>query len=251
MTDHHDRKAHYLPRQRLTLDLHFRGEGADDMKWISGRDYREVFDLLPLELVDLVAEGLPCYSVLGERVELKWYGERVGFTCYGKPVKDRLEFAKYIDIHRFNVDENRAFLQEKHPEMMEYLARKYPPQGPAATTPPTATTEPDHDQQVDGYSRPLPGDEPKDYIQRLKDKGVHDDEIQYRVYEYRLPRWGFSQWKAHCRVNDIDYPPKGLKGDPDRDKYGKAYRDARDRHLARAGASEKSEFMPEKSEFMT
>lgn len=119
---------------------------------------------------------------------------------------------------------------------------------PTATTP---TTEPDHDQQVDGYARPLPDDEPKDYIQRLKDKGVHDDEIQYRVYEYRLRRWALSQWKAHCLVNGIDDPHKGLKGAPDRDKYGKAYRDARDRHLARAGASEKSEFMPEKSEFMT
>ncbi len=33
MTDHHDRKAHYLPRQRLALDLYARGKGADDMKF--------------------------------------------------------------------------------------------------------------------------------------------------------------------------------------------------------------------------
>ncbi len=114
-----------------------------------------------------------------------------------------------------------------------------------------STLQSGQDQQADGCKRPLPTDEATDFIQRLRDKKVHPDEIQYRVYEYRLPRWGLSQWKAHCLVNDIDYPPKGLKGDPDRDKCGKAYRDARDRHLARARASEKSEFTPEKSEFMT
>lgn len=118
-------------------------------------------------------------------------------------------------------------------------------------TPATEATGPGQDQQVDGYARPLPDDEPKDFILRLKGKGVHDDEIQYRLYEFRIPRWNLRQWQAHCLVSEISYPPKGLKCDPDRDKYGKAYRDAKDRHLARVGASEKSEFIPEKSEFIT
>ncbi len=102
-----------------------------------------------------------------------------------------------------------------------------------------------HDQQIDGYATPLSDDEPKDFINRLKGKGVHDDEIQYRLYEFRLPRWRLTQWKAHCLVNEIPYPPKGMKGEVDRDNYGKAYGRAKDRHQIKVKASEKSEKVPE------
>ena len=107
------------------------------------------------------------------------------------------------------------------------------------------TTEPGHDQQADGYSRPLPDDEVTDFIQRLRDKKVHPDEIQYRVCEYQRPKWDLSQWQVHCLVNDIPYPPEGSKGEVERNKYGKSYGRARGRYLVRVETSEKSEKVPE------
>jgi len=117
---------------------------------------------------------------------------------------------------------------------------------PVATTlPATDAAEVFHDQQVDGYNRPWPKDTPKDYIDRLRDKKVHADEIQYRTYEYQLRKWDLTQWQVFCLVHDIDYPPEGTRGDTDRDKYGKAYGRSAKRHLARVETSEKSVKMPE------
>lgn len=81
--------------------------------------------------------------------------------------------------------------------------------------------------------RPLPSDEPRDYADRLEAKGVHLDEIQYRLYEFRLQRWNFRQWQAHCVANRIHYPQKGTKGESDRSKYGKAYGRSVKRHLSK------------------
>ena len=112
------------------------------------------------------------------------------------------------------------------------------------------TTEPDHDQQVDGYSRPLPGDKITDFIQRLHDKKVHPDEIQYRTYEYGLPEWDVTQWQVNCLVRNKAYPPEGLMGEVERNNHGKAYGRAKLRYLAKVETSEKSEKVPEQSEFM-
>ncbi len=93
--------------------------------------------------------------------------------------------------------------------------------------------------------RPLPEDEPADFIRRLKSKNVNPDEIKFLTYEHQPERWGLSQWQVHCLVKEIPYPPEGTRGEADRDKYAKAYGRSVKRHMARVETSEKSEKVPE------
>lgn len=81
--------------------------------------------------------------------------------------------------------------------MMEYLARKYPPQDPAATTPPTPTTEPG--QQLEEI-------DPKDFAERELAQGKEPGQVMLALAELYddMPKWKVAGLALRRPVVDLN-----------------------------------------------
>ncbi|MBE1427121.1 hypothetical protein H4684_003809 [Desulfomicrobium macestii] len=169
------------------------------MRRINGFGLQNVLGILNQELVNFVKEGLPCWTASGLEVTVKDYTDGSGtkrlFTH--KELRypwDDKAFRGHISTCSFLIDETKAFLQEKHPEILEYLSSTYPPQDTAVSTPPTPTTEPIHDQQVEEK-------EPTDaasYVawRRKKIRSIHEGQLMLEVQD----RWGRPPEKTMDRA---------------------------------------------------
>lgn len=74
-------------------------------------------------------------------------------------------------------------------------------------------------------------DSPAKFVRRLKEKKFSSDEIKYRLYREAPKQWKMTQWIVECIVEGIDYPPKGPKGDVERNNHKAAYLRAEKRFL--------------------
>ncbi|NCD26052.1 MAG: hypothetical protein EOL86_10755 [Deltaproteobacteria bacterium] len=215
MTDHHDRKAHYLPRQRLTLDLYARGKGADDMTLEKVSDYVTCGELidrlgcLTIEFVKGIRRGIvpkPTSEAGGSRTaetDPAFYDHSL------MPSVD--EWVKYVRAAKIF----RFFAESSWPRMVHELGHCWEVVE-TATTPPTATTEPGHDQQVEEPARIFKT--PKQFADYYRSiEGAKFGWIMLEIVD----RWGLKNYAAAAVALGDPVPEKGSEAAK---SYGERFR---------------------------